>query len=244
MERGATLIAGVVDLLLPRVCAACDGAMTRDRDALVCATCWARLPLLPHPQCARCGHPTGGHACPFCALLPPYVRAVRSVCWVPHPTSSAILGALKYEGWPAVAAGVAARMARTAWPADVAAERAALVPVPLNADRQRERGFNQAAELAGALAVRWGIPAWTDVLVRHRATTSQTRLTPSERSANVHGAFSVVNGGRIRGRHLVLVDDVITTGATLNACAGALFQAGARILSYVTFGRARTSGDR
>jgi ComF family protein len=244
VERGATLIAGIVDLLLPHACAACGGAMTPERDALVCGPCWSRLPALPHPQCARCGHPTGGGRCPFCELLPPYVRAVRSVCWVPHDTSSAIVAALKYDGWIAVADGMSERMARTTWPRDVIVERAALVPVSLSPDRRRERGFNQAGVLADALAPRWGIPAWHDVLQRVRETETQTRLTPAERSANVHEAFRVANGERIRGRHVVLVDDVITTGATLNACAGALFRAGARILSYVTFGRARTSGDR
>ncbi|MBI1808938.1 MAG: ComF family protein [Gemmatimonadetes bacterium] len=244
MERGAALIDGVVELLLPRCCAACGGAMTPERDALVCGTCWARLPVLPHPQCPRCGHPTGARTCPFCELLPPYVRAVRSVCWVPHATSSAVVSALKYDGWPAVASGMARRMARTAWPADVVAERAALLPVPLDRDRQRERGFNQAGLLADALSLHWRVPAYHDVLERTRATATQTRLTPGERSANVHEAFRVADGERIRGRHLVLVDDVITTGATLNACAAALFRAGARILSYVTFGRARTSGDR
>ena len=244
MERAQALIAGVVDLLLPRACAACGGTMTAARDEMVCSACWVRLPLLPHPRCARCGHPTGGRACPFCELLPPFVRAVRSACWVPHPVSSAIVGALKYDGWQGVAAPMAARIARLDWPTDVLRERAALVPVPLARDRERERGFNQAGVLATALGGHWRIPAWHDVLTRDRATATQTRLTPAERSANVHGAFSVAHRERIRGRHLVLVDDVITTGATLNACARQLFDAGARILSYVTFGRARTSGDR
>ncbi len=244
MGRGEALIAGVVDLLLPRACAACRGPMTSEHDSLVCASCWNRIPHLPHPHCPRCGHPTGGRACPFCATLPAYVRAARSVCWVPHPTASAIVSALKYDGWHGTAAGMATRMARTHWPADVVRERCALVPVPLSRERLRERGYNQAGALADALATRWDIPVWHDLITRERATVTQTRLTPAERSANVHGAFRVAPDARLRGCHLVLVDDVITTGATLNACAGALFEAGARILSYVTFGRARASGDR
>ena len=85
-----------------------------------------------------------------------------------------------------------------------------------------------------------------DVLVRERATQTQTRLTPGERLANVRGAFRATSGApaRLRGLHVVLVDDVVTTCATLNACAAALFGCGARIVSYVTFGRARTDGDR
>lgn len=184
----------------------------------------------------------------MCELLPPFVRAARSVCWVPDPVSSPILGALKYDGWPAVATAMGARMARLAWPEDVTEERAALIPVPLARLKQRERGFNQAERLATAVGRHWAIPVWTDVLDRTRATPSQTRLTPGERLANVHRAFSLTKKDdavpRIRGQHLVLVDDVLTTGATLNACADVLFEAGARTLSYLTFGRARAGTDR
>ncbi len=233
--------------VFPRACAACDAAMDDADRGLVCGRCWARLPLLQAPSCARCGHPraTAG-ACAGCALLAPFVRAARSLCWVPHPTSSAILAALKYDGWPGAADEIGGRLARMAWPADVVRERAALVPVPLAPVKERERGFNQAERLADGVARRWRLPVWRDVLRRTRATPSQTRLTPGERLANVHGAFLADDtvSERIRGAHLVLVDDVLTTGATLNACAHALFAAGARTISYLTFGRARTSADR
>lgn len=234
-------------LLFPRVCAACETAMDDSDRGLVCGRCWARTPMLRAPRCERCGHPRAARgACPGCALLPPFVRAARSLCWVPDDTSSRILAALKYHGWPAVADAMGARMARLEWPADVVTERSALVPVPLASVKQRARGFNQAAALAVAVGRRWPLPVWDDVLLRTRATPSQTRLTPGERLANVHRAFSLGDGAsdRIRGRHLILVDDVLTTGATLTACATVLFEAGARTLSYLTFGRARSSADR
>jgi ComF family protein len=181
-----------------------------------------------------------------CALLPPFVRAARSLCWVPEPTSSAMLSALKYDGWPAVADAMGERLARLEFPPDVVRERAALLPVPLAAVKQRARGFNQAGLLAQAVGRRWNLPVWEDVIRRTRATPSQTRLTPGERLANVHRAFALGDGAesRIVGRHLILVDDVLTTGATLNACATVLFESGARTLSYLTFGRARASADR
>ena len=137
-------------------------------------------------------------------------------------------------------------MARIAWPQDVVRERTALVPVPLASARQRERGFNQSERLAAALAVAWDVPVWNDVLVRTRSTDTQTRLTPEARRRNVSGAFRAVSTARprLRGAHLVLVDDVVTTGATLVECASALVDGGARITSFVTFGRAPATGDR
>lgn len=141
---------------------------------------------------------------------------------------------------------MARRMARLAWPVDVATERTATVAVPLASQRQRERGFNQSAILASELAGIWQIPAWNDALERSRATQSQTELTPGERKGNVAGAFLVRREwmASLIGAHIILIDDVVTTGATLRACSSALFHAGARTISYMTFGRAPASGDR
>jgi ComF family protein len=137
-------------------------------------------------------------------------------------------------------------MARLDWPPDVMDERAALVPVPLAASRLRQRGYNQSECLARALGALWKVPVRADALVRSRATRTQTKLTPEERVRNVHGAFAATDAARadLRGAHIVLVDDVVTTSATLNACAAALHEAGVRIVSYVTFGRAPAIGDR
>jgi ComF family protein len=137
------------------------------------------------------------------------------------------------------------RMARVEWPLDVVEERAGVVPVPLARSRERERGYNQSQLLAEAVGAEWGLAVMTDVLCRVRTTHSQTRLTPGERLRNVAGAFHAPAEARerLRGTHLVLVDDVVTTAATLNACAAALVGGGARIISYVTFARAPAAGD-
>ena len=181
----------------------------------------------------------------WCGLLPPYVRAVRSTFAVPGGRAASIVYALKYGGWPGVAPAMARRMAALRFPEDVERERAALVPVPLASSRLRERGYNQSALLARELGRAWGIPVWENILERSRATTSQTQLTPGERHRNVEGAFRA-RAGRVslRGLHLVLVDDVVTTASTLNACAATLHSGGARILSFITFGRAPAAGDR
>jgi len=161
-------------------------------------------------------------------------------------TGAEVVHALKYGGWHAIGWAMADRIGRTTWPQDVVEERAALIPVPLSEARLRERGYNQSERIADGLSQRWRVPVWSDVLVRTRATATQTRLTPEERLANVSGAFrvSATTTRALRGAHLVLVDDVVTTAATLNACAAALFAGGARIISYATFGRAPAAGDR
>lgn len=236
------MASALLELLLPRVCVSCDASTA---DGILCGHCWSRIARLPAPQCERCGHPTRGMACTYCRLLPSFVRAARSVCWVPDSAASAAVHALKYDGWTDVAREMALRMSRLPWPADVVAERTALVPVPLAPSRLRERGYNQAELLARELGAHWRIPSWNEVVTRDRNTPTQTRLTPSERSTNVHHAFQVNAAAhrRLDGAHLILVDDVLTTGSTLNAVASALFDSGARIISYVTFGRARGPSD-
>ncbi|MBM4193623.1 MAG: ComF family protein [Gemmatimonadetes bacterium] len=237
-----TLLRGLADLALPRACLVCDRQVV---SGFLCDVCWLQLPALPSPRCDRCGQPRHGDQCRLCERLPPYVRAARSVCWVPEGVGGAAVHALKYDEWHGIAEAMADRMSRLAWPADVVAERTAVVPVPLGRVRLRERGYNQAELLARHVAARWRLPLWTDLVVRVRETRTQVRLTQSQRSMNVHAAFSVPETRRapLVGAHVIVVDDVLTTGATLNAVGAALFAAGARIISYATFGRAKTPAD-
>jgi len=165
---------------------------------------------------------------------------------MPVEPASNIVHALKYDGWSRVAGEMAERMSRLSWPRDVVEERAALIPIPLASARKRERGYNQSALIAAGLSERWRIPVWENLVTRTRETSSQTRLTPEQRLGNVAGSFQIGarNTDALHGAHLMIVDDVVTTAATLNACARVLYDAGARIISYVTFGRAHASGDR
>ena len=238
--------AGLFDLLLPVCCAVCGRLLRHNERGIVCGHCWTLARELPHPRCDRCGHPGDDYSCRWCPLLPAFVRAARSYCWVGAGTGKDIVHALKYEGWTRVAEGMAERMSRISLPEDVTLERTAIVPVPLSQSRQRERGFNQSAVIAGYLAGIWEIPVWDSALRRAASSRSQTELTPGERLSNVAGAFAVPANAlaALRGAHIILVDDVVTTGATLRACASALFAAGTRTISYMTFGRAPASGDR
>jgi len=242
---------GLADFALPIACVCCHRLLAAHEPGIVCGLCWTKVDWLPHPRCDRCGHPSDRYRCRWCPLLPNFVRAVRSCCWVPDGIAGDLVHNLKYSGWSAIALGVVPHMARLSWPPDVVAERALLIPVPLAAERLRERGYNQSMLLATELANLWKVPV-RELLARSRPTQTQTRLAPAERLRNVAGAFSVIpgrglaDGGmkELARKHVILVDDVVTTAATLNSCATALYENGARIISYVTFGRARSASDR
>ncbi len=137
-------------------------------------------------------------------------------------------------------------MAGVPFPRDVEEEARLVVPVPTSRVRVRERGFDQAALLARAFAAGTGRTADAGLLLRTRDTASQTALHPAERRANVAHAFAVPPGRNsdLRGEHLLLVDDVWTTGATAVACAQALLEAGARVVSVATFARVHPELDR
>jgi ComF family protein len=145
---------------------------------------------------------------------------------------------LKYNGWRALAGPMAERMSRVTLPQELTEEVRLIVPVPTTRARLRTRGYNQAELLAREFAARHGLQLFLG-LQRARAADTQTALQPLERAANVAGAFRLEGGEeRIRGAHLLLIDDVLTTGATSAECATTLVAAGARCVSVLTFARA------
>ena len=243
----AALARGVLDLVFAPVCLGCDAPIsTALPERLVCRACWSRMRELPVPRCDRCwtAKPAARESCPTCQTLPPYVRSVRSAFLMDGP-ARALVHALKYGGWRAVAAEMGRRMAALPLPVEVREEASCVVPVPLSRVRLRARGYNQAEMLAAPLARARGWRDASGILERTRATDSQTALHPTERRANVAGAFRVHPGreGEVRRAHVLLVDDVWTTGATALACAAALTVAGARAVSVITFTRAVPERD-
>jgi predicted amidophosphoribosyltransferase len=207
--------------------------------SLVCAACLAALREPSWPRCARCHFPRGtGRApsasCLECAGWPAALAAARTSA-VLEPPADALVHALKYGGWRALAAPLGERMARICPPP----AGALVVPVPTTPGRARARGYNQADLLARAYAGAANAPL-LDALERTREGPSQVALAPDHRRLNVAGAFAVRAGARatLAGRVVALIDDVLTTGATAGAAAEALERAGTVGVTVITLARA------
>lgn len=252
-KRGRAALRRWLDGLLPAVCLVCGDPLS-PLDSQVCGVCWARARRQHHPRCQRCGIAAfdsgipNNHkriaasisGCVECRDWLPYLRLARAPFSM-SGTAAVMVHALKYGGWGGLADEMGARMALQCFPRGVEEEIRALVPVPLSPARLRERGFNQAELLARSIARRRGWPLLDGVLERQRHTRRQARLAAPERAANVAGAFRVPAASKasLEDAHLLLVDDVLTTAATAQACVEALCRAGARAVSVLTFARAR-----
>ena len=229
--------AGVVlDAVLPPQCLSCRAPV--DRHGQICGACWSEIDFITDPRCAACGRPfeydLGSAAlCGACiAEQPPFERA-RAVMRYGDQARNLIIG-FKHSDRTERAKTFGDWIARAG--AEVLGSADAIVPVPLHRYRLMSRRFNQAAMLALAIGKRSGVPVWPGLLARTRYTPSQGGLRARERHANVRGAFAVRGGKghRVKGRRLVLVDDVMTTGATVSACARVLLRAGAAAVDVLT----------
>lgn len=223
------LVRPLMDNLLPSSCLLCGDDTG---GALLCASCHNDLPILPADHlCPRCALPTThGEHCGACLKEPPhYTRALA--LWTYEFPADRIIHALKYQHRLAVADWLGARLAERLTPAGQT-----LLPMPLHAERLRERGFNQAGEIARCMSRMLGLPYRPDLLHRQRPTRPQADLLPGERQRNVRGAFAC--SGDLGGCDVVLVDDVMTTGASANECARVLRLHGAGEITLVVAARA------
>jgi len=244
-----------LDLVFPALCPVCAATLAERRRDPLCGACWDRIARFTPPCCDRCGLPWSASTLPIGAgaavlTLPPAPSGVTPLlcgaCRIEPPAWDwarvgaeyegvvrEAIHAFKFRGKRAVARPLA-QLIGEQWP-PAARDVAALVPVPLGRPRERERGFNQAALLAERLALGLGVAVRPRWLKRLRDTQPQSDLGASERQANVRGAFEA--RAEVAGRHVVVVDDVLTTGATVTECARALRAAGAARIGVVAVAR-------
>ena len=238
-QMGRHLSRLMVDAVLPPLCLGCNEIVATP--GALCAGCWSALSFIAPPQCRRCGvpfaHDVGPDAyCADCLARPPRYRCARAAL-VYDERSRRIVLPFKHGDRTDMAKSCAGWMVRAA--GELLPEADLVVPVPLHWRRLFTRRYNQAALLAGMVAQQSGRRAVPDLLRRHRWTGSQAGLRGKERRRNVRLAFDVHPRwtGEVRNRSVLLVDDVLTTGATIDACTRALQRAGARHVDVLTLAR-------
>ncbi len=250
-------VADLANTLFPSDCRLCGSPLLLLSRAPVCETCRSRVTPLPTESlCSRCGDVLGSESarfaaalgvtdCTTCRLAPPeFVRALAFTAY--DHTARELLHLLKFQGVSAVASSLMgesmARVMRAA--AGDVSSSALVIPVPLFMARERSRGFNQAQLLAEAGVARlrkldpeWPLELRSDLLRRVRDTRSSFAMAPHTRRENLRGAFRVVHAEALRGRDVLLVDDILTTGATARECARVLLRAGAASVRVATYAR-------
>ena len=242
IKRVATAVraamGAVLDLALPTLCPACREPV---EGRGLCPVCWSKLSFITRPYCERLGIPfvydpgPGILSMEAIADPPAYQRARAAVRF--DEISRALVHALKYGDRLDLAPMMGHWISQAG--GDILAKADALVPVPLHWRRLWARRFNQSAMLATAISAESRVPVAAGLLKRVKPTAQQVGLSRSERAANVQGAFRVPTGskGQVAGRRLVVVDDVLTSGATVEGCAQALLRAGAASVDVLVFAR-------
>ena len=238
--RQERLLDRLVHALLPAPCLGCGRPLPAAGAPLgLCAVCRAALVPVPRQACAVCLRPLAAHAlpagyrCGVCRQSPPAFDRLLAL-WSYRPPLDTVVRGLKFGRLDYLGRHLAAAIAAALGPQLAGCDQA--VPVPLHWRRRLARGYNQAERIARPLAGHLGLPC-VQALARRRATPPQSLLGREERLANLRRAFRVPRPDRVRGLHILLIDDVATTGATLDAAATALKKAGAAAVTALVAGR-------
>ena len=227
------------NLLFPARCLACDRQLERSSRPQICDDCRPLFSPIVSPLCPGCGkpYPAGeDHFCEDCLLDHFAFDRARAVFLYREPVKSLLLS-LKF-GRSLTGLATLGMLAQQAGAETLFREPDLLLPVPLHLKRLRSRGFNQSLLLARTCFPAWRDKISPDTLLRLQETTPQTRLSGRARRTNLKGAFGVSKPGIIRGKRILLVDDIFTTGSTLHECAKILRQAGALQIEAFTLARA------
>jgi ComF family protein len=230
-----------MNVAFPPACLACRRAT--EAAGSLCAECWGHVRFIERPYCERLGTPfpvdlgQEGLLSPEAVADPPVYDRARAVARFEDGPVRILIHRLKYYDRLELAEPIGTWMARAG--SDLLLDGDLIVPVPLHRSRLRSRQFNQSNALAEAVSRRCGIPVDPFALERVKSTASQVGLSRSQRAINLQGAFQVQDAmvPRIAGRAIVLVDDVLTSGATVNAASRALLRAGARRVDVLVFAR-------
>jgi ComF family protein len=233
-----------LDFALPPLCPGCRGVLGHTGG--LCAACWSKLAFIAPPYCERLGTPFGYDPGPGVLSTeavsnpPAFARARAAVRY--DDIASALVHALKYGDRLDLAPTMGRWMAQAGRALTEQAD--ALVPVPLHWRRLWARRFNQSAMLAATISAESGVPIAAGALKRVKATVQQVGLSRAERGDNIQGAFRVPDEGKaaVLGRRLILIDDVLTSGATVEGCARALLRAGAANVDVLIFARVAEPG--
>ena len=231
-----------LDTVFPPACLNCREST--GASGSLCAACWAQVRFIERPFCDRLGTPfamdlgNDGLLSPEAVADPPVYARARAVAHFEDGPVRRLVHRLKYSDRIELAKPLGAWMARAG--NEILAEAEVLVPVPLHRRRLAVRRFNQAQVLAQAISAQCGVPADPFILARVKPTPSQVGLSRSQRALNLQGAFRVSDGkaGQIEGRAVVLIDDVMTSGATANTASRALLRSGAKRVDVLVFARA------
>ena len=229
----------VLEFFLPRLCLFCGGVVDQEAPVAVCPACEGLIAWVQSPLCPCCGkvfesREGPDHLCGACQADRPPFRRARAAALYEGPPATAIKR-FKF-GRQLAYLPVLQRWLQQPWCQELLAEADLLAPVPLHPRRLKARGFNQALLLAQALHQK---PLGREILVRIRHTVPQIGLNPKERRDNVRDAFAVPHPQQVKGKNLLLLDDLYTTGATAKECARALLKAGASQVDVLTVARVR-----